>query len=70
MSKVSKIFYKFQCFTYAMYVKDIEDVVCGFLCNTAYRVLLLISLMLKVFKMLNTIYSVYRVSHPCQEGRL
>ena len=58
MSKVLKIFYRFQCF---------KCYVCRRWClwllhNTAYRVLLLISL--------NTMYSVYRASHPCQEGRL
>ena len=56
----------------SMYVKGVEDGVCGFYTAlTAHRVLLLISLMLKVSKMSNTMYSVYTAaSCTCQEGRL
>ena len=56
MSKVSKIFYRFQCLN-AMYVKNIEDGVCGFY-TTLHTELLNLLLMSKVSKMSN-MYSVY-----------
>ena len=51
MSKVSKIFYKFQCFK--CYV--CQRFCLRLLCNTAYSLLVLISFMSKVLKMSNTI---------------
>ena len=55
MSKVSNIFYRFQCIK--CYVCRRHQRWClWLLCNTAYRVLLLILLMSKVLKMSNTTY--------------
>ena len=69
MSKVSKIFYRFQgfkcyvcqrCWRWCLWL----------LCNTAYRVLLLISLMSKMLKMPNIIVLCIQGPSPCQEGSL
>ena len=61
MLKVLKIFYRFQC-TKCYVGLRCQRWCLWLLCNTAYRELLLILLMLKVLKMSNTIYSVYRAS--------
>ena len=67
MSKVSKIFYRFQCFKFYVCWRC-QRWCLQLLHNTAYRVLLLILLMSKMLKILCTLYKV--ASRPCQEGRL
>ena len=64
MSKVSKI----HCMDFnalnAMYVKDVEDGVCGFY-TTLYA-----EYRFHVKDIKDTLYSVYSGPSPCQEGRL
>ena len=67
-NQMSKIFYRFQCIK--CYVCQRHRRWClRLLHNTAYRVLLLISLMSKVLKMSNTMYSVYSGLSPLPGGK-
>ena len=56
MSKVSKTHYMDFNALNAMYVKDIKDGILSFYTNTAYRVMVLFSLMSKVSEVSNTMY--------------
>ena len=66
MSKVSKIFYRFKCYVCWRRWRWCLQL----LHNTAYRVLLLISLMSKTSKMPNTIVLCIQGPSPLQGGRL
>ena len=69
MSKVSKICHRFQCIK--CYVRQRHWRWClRLLCNTAYRVLLLILLlMLKMSRMSNTMYCTLYTETPCSPRR-